>query len=1432
MANIGISKASYYADTSLIRFTNEGVKSVDRLSSAQTDVVNGDIATMSGMNNSFKLAYASAKASVVSLGSSQAYLTTALTALDNASNTLAKIQELAVLGANGANSDADHAAVNAKAEELADQFHNVMADSKYKNGDVFDEKRLSASMLSGTGGKINLGLAKIDYDFFYDYKNPEISILNGGLEYEITQDLSAEEKAAILSRTTGLSEDDLVVGFRFTTDVTPSDNVGEGRVSFMDGRAAIDSPYDTLTYDFDSGVVPFDTGAEVESEAEFAGGFVEIEVVENGESGDNLSLRNSANIFIDDATGIVSYLDPDDGLIEIGEVKEAQNGEAGKVLRISLFGDSTKPQGSIPNGDFELVPGVEYTRPTELTKYGVEKVGVVTDFSYVGGADYVSAGDAATINASLGTNTYNDSDTYNISLTGGTGTGFRASVVLTGGVVSDVDVLDYGEGYQVGDLLTFDPTEFSGSGAGFALTIETVATSLEDRIVLDTTPNDYRAVENVSIHSNVENDAGYGDARYPWGQVYNNGDIILEEVLPGSDGSSTVVQRHLNGDDSPYDWTFSDGTQIEWKEDGKNKYSLGGNDFTGEYARGDIIKLFSETDQAGYSAVLEKHTDGGADSPYDWTHTGGALDGQAVEWIDVATGNENYVRNGAVWDGSYGDGDIKLEYSATSTANSTAVYEAHTAGGTYSAADEGWTDVTWTTGGQANYMTADNTAWSGDYVVGEAKLIQLAVEDYEVGASAVYVRNTNAVAGERYDWGAEKIVGGRHKVEVGPGQGGNLTNYIHEGDGAYNDWGVDWQYAPGGEYQYKIKDGANYVDFTGTYATDDIVLVKSDEMAGDIAIYETWDTDGFYESGDAYFVGDIKLNETDTGVVNFVNERQVKVYEYEAQVAFYANRKTLYTKDDLAFYTKEKDPAFYAKQVEAFYVKDATTTVAEVSAGAPIQLYNGESETPGVNDDLITGYEQDDYNFIQNWYVSELNEDGMPRIFFGEGNSAGSFQIKDTNNGNAIQSSIALEDGGFYDDSAVRTIDVPTPSWEIMRTFNEGAGSPEYDYVSYPTDEGVFAGAQDQDDGGLIQGLPSDGDGDVIGGLFYDNPYSVDEFGNERNTYSVDIVPGRTGNAVELNTGQVYFDNDNAFGIYHGPAIVSDEFEAFDGQILRLEYTASGDNDDYHVAGYIYEVDGNGDAVIDPATGLPKFTMALMETGTQKTNGRASVNVELDTGPGSSANFRFVFIVGTHDKTGGQESGASMTIDNIVVEWPAEIDDEVMQALLQAVHYENDSDTATPTKTLKATVSNEDGSTVLSDTAVIEMEGFTITGDGGPFMLVPEENLATTPQQGLTDSGANGLTAKIENLQKQIDNLRTLASSKIGAVNSAIDSATDLRSQFALASGTLSDINFSVETVHAAKRQMQQNVASAMMAQANQSQSGILSLVQDADQAI
>ena len=64
-----------------------------------------------------------------------------------------------------------------------------------------------------------------------------------------------------------------------------------------------------------------------------------------------------------------------------------------------------------------------------------------------------------------------------------------------------------------------------------------------------------------------------------------------------------------------------------------------------------------------------------------------------------------------------------------------------------------------------------------------------------------------------------------------------------------------------------------------------------------------------------------------------------------------------------------------------------------------------------------------------------------------------------------------------------------------------------------------------------------------------------------------------------------------------------------------------------------------------------------------------------------------------------------------------------------------------------------------------------------------------------------------------------------GALEEAIDSTTDLRSQFALGSGTLSDLNFSIETVNLTRRQMQQDVASSVLAQANKTQSSLVSLV-------
>ena len=65
------------------------------------------------------------------------YLETGMRVLDSGSALLARLQELAVLGANDTNTDADANAINAEAEAIADEFHRLMSTSTYKGKNIF-----------------------------------------------------------------------------------------------------------------------------------------------------------------------------------------------------------------------------------------------------------------------------------------------------------------------------------------------------------------------------------------------------------------------------------------------------------------------------------------------------------------------------------------------------------------------------------------------------------------------------------------------------------------------------------------------------------------------------------------------------------------------------------------------------------------------------------------------------------------------------------------------------------------------------------------------------------------------------------------------------------------------------------------------------------------------------------------------------------------------------------------------------------------------------------------------------------------------------------------------------------------------------------------------------------------------------------------------
>ena len=301
-----------------------------------------------------------------------------------------------------------------------------------------------------------------------------------------------------------------------------------------------------------------------------------------------------------------------------------------------------------------------------------------------------------------------------------------------------------------------------------------------------------------------------------------------------------------------------------------------------------------------------------------------------------------------------------------------------------------------------------------------------------------------------------------------------------------------------------------------------------------------------------------------------------------------------------------------------------------------------------------------------------------------------------------------------------------------------------------------------------------------------------------------------TGGALKLDSGK--FNFSEGFGILHGPAAVSEVFSAGKGDFLKFDYNAQGTNDDYHVAGYIYEVNLDGSAKTDPI-------MALNETGTS-TNGRASVKVP------ATGNYRFVFIVGTHDLTGGRLAGADMTIDNIVSEKAFLMDETAIASLLKTVNYSNSGSFSGETKTVTSTLRNDESS-IVSDEVINILEGFNDDNILPTLNLVSASDDPSEEQEvnEFEEVNASVLTSKIESIQRLINNARVKAGSQYSALESAILSATDLTTQYEMGYNMTHDLNFTEETVHLAKKQILQQASNAMLAQANNGQRGLLQML-------
>jgi flagellin len=155
--------------------------------------------------------------------------------------------------------------------------------------------------------------------------------------------------------------------------------------------------------------------------------------------------------------------------------------------------------------------------------------------------------------------------------------------------------------------------------------------------------------------------------------------------------------------------------------------------------------------------------------------------------------------------------------------------------------------------------------------------------------------------------------------------------------------------------------------------------------------------------------------------------------------------------------------------------------------------------------------------------------------------------------------------------------------------------------------------------------------------------------------------------------------------------------------------------------------------------------------------------------------------------------------------------------------------------------SDTDTNVANSDAAKIAAATSDITGGSGVSITVGQQftvnsaaNLEIMDELNSLTSGitlrrvsaTNELTQDIEAVQAKVNTARVQAGSQYAAMESAVDYTTDLTAQYELGFNTVNDVNFSMETAHLAKNQILQQAATAMLAQANQGQQGLLQLIQ------
>ena len=137
---------------------------------------------------------------------------------------------------------------------------------------------------------------------------------------------------------------------------------------------------------------------------------------------------------------------------------------------------------------------------------------------------------------------------------------------------------------------------------------------------------------------------------------------------------------------------------------------------------------------------------------------------------------------------------------------------------------------------------------------------------------------------------------------------------------------------------------------------------------------------------------------------------------------------------------------------------------------------------------------------------------------------------------------------------------------------------------------------------------------------------------------------GRSGVIRLFSSGTISYantcNNHGTYGSAFGPEIWTEPFPATANQSISFDWAAAGGGDDYEAYGYLVKVSASGNS----------YDYGSSATSTLVSYGRGQ-NQSWVTSSGivpSTGYYRFRFVNGSYDATGGQALGASMYIDSAI----------------------------------------------------------------------------------------------------------------------------------------------------------------------------------------